>query len=402
MQQRELDLVLFGATGFTGQLVAEYLVGRRAGLRWALGGRNREKLVRVRAGLAALDPAAQELPIVLGDSGDRAAMDEVARRARVVCTTVGPYYRHGGALVAACAEAGTAYCDLTGETPFMRRMIDQHHARAVETGARIVHACGFDSIPSDLGVLMVHDELARRGDALATAHFRLVHGSGGVSGGTVASMMTLAENFGDPAVRRALGDPYALDPEGGSRGPDGRDGLLPGRDGDGRFTAPFIMGPANTRVVRRSNALLGYPYGKQFRYDEAIDTGRGARGVGRALAVSVGVTVGMTLTALPLGRRLLGRFLPVPGEGPNRETRERGRFRAEIRAVARSGARAVGVVAGDLDPGYGQTAVMIGETSLALARDTLPERGGVLTPASALGMPLVERLRAAGMTFRVE
>jgi short subunit dehydrogenase-like uncharacterized protein len=402
MQQRELDLVLFGATGFTGQLVAEYLVGRRAGLRWALGGRNRDRLSRVRDGLAAIDPAAKDLPIVLGDSGDRAAMDDVARRARVVCSTVGPYFRFGGALVAACAEAGTAYCDLTGETPFMRRMIELHHARAAETGARIVHACGFDSIPSDLGVLMIHDEMSRRGDALATAHFRMVHGSGGVSGGTVASMMTLAENFHDPAVRRALGDPYSLDPEGGARGPDGRDGLLPGRDEDGRFTAPFVMGPANTRVVRRSNALLGYPYGKDFRYDEAVDTGRGARGAGRAMAVSAAMTVGLSLTALPVTRRLLGRFLPAPGEGPNREARERGRFRVEIRSVARSGARAVGVVAGDLDPGYGQTAVMIGEASLCLAQDALPERAGVLTPASALGMPLLHRLRTAGMTFRVE
>jgi short subunit dehydrogenase-like uncharacterized protein len=402
MVDRELDLVLFGATGFTGQLVAEYLVGRRAGVRWALGGRSREKLERVRAGLAALDPAARELPLVIGDSADRAAMDDVARRAKVVCTTVGPYDRYGATLVAACAEAGTAYCDLTGETPFMRRMIDRHHARAAQTGARIVHACGFDSIPSDLGVLMVHDELARRGDALAVAHFRLVRGSGGVSGGTVASMMTIAENVRDPVVRRAMGDPYALDPDDGARGPDGRDPLLPGRDEGGRFTAPFVMGPANTRVVRRSNALLGYPYGRDFRYDEAIDTGRGLRGAGRAAAVSAGLVLGLAVIASPAGRRLAGRFLPAPGEGPDRETRQRGRFRVEIRAVGRSGARVVGVVAGDLDPGYGQTAVMLGETALALAADGLPERGGVLTPASALGMPLVERLRSAGMTFRVE
>ena len=401
--ERDLDLVLFGATGFTGQLVAEYLVKKRPGVRWALAGRSQGKLERVRDALAAIDPAARELPIVVGDSLDRAAMDAIARRARVVCTTVGPYARYGGPLVAACAANGTHYCDLTGETPFIRTTIDQHHARAVDTGARIVHCCGFDSIPSDLGVLMLHDALAKRGDRLSEAHARVVQAKGGMSGGTIASMMNVAENVRDPAVRRSLGDPYALDPEGSPRGRDRRDSMAPGRDADtGHFTGPFVMAAINTRIVRRSNALSGYAYGSDFRYDEAMDTGVGPAGFARALAVSLGTTGGMALLALPATRKLISRFLPAPGEGPSKEARERGRFRIEIRAKSLRGDRLTGIVAGKLDPGYGQTSVMLGESALSLAEDTLSSGGGILTPAVAMGMTLVERLRAAGMTFSIE
>jgi short subunit dehydrogenase-like uncharacterized protein len=399
---RDFDVVLLGATGFTGQLVAEYLVKKRDSLRWALAGRSKGKLEQVRAGLAAADPAAKDLPILVADSLDPAAMRALAARARVVCTTVGPYAKYGEPLVAACAEAGTSYCDLTGETPFIRRAIDAHHARAAETGARIVSCCGFDSIPSDLGVFMLHDHLQKQGDRLAEAHYRLVRAQGGASGGTVASMMGLMENLHDPAVRRALGDPYALDPDGSTRGPDGRDALGPGRDPDGRWTAPFIMAGVNTRVVRRSNALLDHAYGRDFRYDELIDTGKGARGLGRALAVS-GAMVGVgALVATGPGRKLVARFLPAPGEGPSKEKRERGHFRVEIRAKSTAGKRLVGVVAGNLDPGYGQTSVMLGEAALCLAKDDLRTPSGVVTPAVAMGMTLVERLRAAGMTFRVE
>lgn len=400
--ERDFDVVLFGATGFTGQLVAEYLVRRRSGARLALGGRSRAKLEQVRSDLAAVDPAARDLPLITGDSLDPAAMADLARRARVVCTTVGPYYRHGGPLAAACAEHGTSYCDLTGETPFMRRSIDDNHARAAATGARIVHACGFDSIPSDLGVLILHDHVTSRGDRLLEAHLRVVRMKGGMSGGTAASTLTLFENLGDPVVRRSLADPYALDPDGGSGGLDGRDTLLPSRDpGTGHFAGPFVMAGVNTRVVRRSNALSGHAYGKDFRYDEAIDTGSGLGGLTRALGISAATLMGGALAALPPTRAILGRFLPSPGEGPSREQRERGSFRVEIRGLTARGDHPVSVVAGDLDPGYGQTAVMLGESALCLAQDDLSSKGGVTTPAVAMGMKLVERLRAAGMTLRV-
>jgi short subunit dehydrogenase-like uncharacterized protein len=398
MADKDFDLVLFGATGFTGQLVAEYLAGHGpAGLRWALTGRSRDKLERVRAALPVKD-----LPLLVADSLDLEAVRAVVRRTRVACTTVGPYARYGSPLVAACADEGVSYCDITGETPWIRAMIDQHHDRAAATGARIVHCCGFDSIPSDLGVLVLHEHLAARGDHLAEAHYRLVRASGGLSGGTAATMMNILEHAGDPAVRRALANPYVLDPEGSTRGPDGRDAMGPGRDADGRWTAPFVMSAINTRIVRRSNALLDYAYGRDFRYEEAIDTGKGVGGMARSLGISGGMAAVAAIAVTAPGRKLLGRFVPAPGAGPSREARERGSFHVEIRARSVDGARLTAEVLGRRDPGYGGTAIMLGEAALCLAKDELPARAGVLTTASAMGTKLVDRLRAAGMTFRVE
>jgi short subunit dehydrogenase-like uncharacterized protein len=406
---RELDLVLFGATGFTGKLVAEYLAKKkdRGALHWALAGRSPDKLERVRDDLTALDPALSDLPLLVGDSLDPVAVAGIVRRTRVVCTTVGPYAKYGGPLVAACAEQGVHYCDLTGETPWIRAMIKAHHARAEASGARIVHCCGFDSIPSDLGVLMIHDHLARQGKRIAEAHFRVMRMKGGASGGTVASMMNILEEARDPAVRRALGDPYALYPEGAPRGPDRGDQTGPRRDPDtghdgGRWTAPFVMAAINTRVVRRSNALSGFAYGEGFRYDEAVDTGPGPAGFARAAAMSAAIGGAMGLAVLPPGRRVLGRFLPSPGEGPSRAERERGGFRIAIHARSDGGERLTGLVEGTSDPGYGETSKMLGEAALCLVGDDLPPRGGILTPATAMGMKLCDRLRAAGMTFRVE
>ena len=399
----DFDLVIFGATGFTGRLVAEYLLKKGTALRWALAGRSRAKLESVRAELASAHAAAKDLPLVVGDSLDPTAVDAMVRRTRVVCSTVGPYARYGGPLVAACASRGVHYCDLTGETHFIRRIIDANHAQATASGAHIVPCCGFDSIPSDLGVLMLHEHLASQGKTLAQARFRLVHMSGGASGGTIASMMGLLEDAKDPAVRRVLGDPYGLDPKGSPRGPDGSDQRGPKHDADtGRWTAPFVMAAINTRVVRRSNALLDFAYGKDFRYDEAMETGSGAAGLARAVGMTAGIGAALALGATSPGRALLSRFLPAPGEGPSREQRERGSFRVEIRATSTAGDHLVGVVAGKLDPGYGGTAVMLGESALCLAEDRLPPRGGVLTTASCMGATLVNRLRAAGMTFRVD
>ncbi len=400
--ERDFDLVLFGATGFTGRLVAEHVVRRRPALRLALAGRSRHKLERVRDDLAALDPAARDLPLVLADALEAASIGAVAARARVVCSTVGPFARYGRELARACAEQGTHYCDSTGETHFVRALIDAHHARAAQTGARLVPCCGFDSIPSDLGVFVVHQHLAARGKQLAEAHYRVRRMKGGVSGGTAASVLALAEEAGDPAVRRVLGDPYALCP-GEPRGPDGGDSRGPRRDADtGRFTAPFVMAAINTRIVRRSNALLGYAYGRDFRYDEAVDVGPGPVGLARACAMTAGLGAALAVAAFGPGRGLLARALPAPGEGPSREARERGSFAIEIRAVATDGERVRATVSGDLDPGYGETAVMVGESALSLAEDDLPASGGVLTTASCQGAALVDRLRAAGMTFRVE
>jgi len=399
---REFDLVLFGATGFTGRLVAEYLVKKRPALRWALAGRSLGKLERVRDELSALEPSAKGLPLVAADSMDRAAMDGLARRTRVVCTTVGPYALYGSALLGACAEQGTDYCDLTGEPHWVREMIDAHQARAAETGARIVPSCGFDSIPSDLGVLLLHEQLAARGGRLAEAHYRVRRMKGGASGGTIASGLHMAERMSDPQVRRVLDDPYSLNPEGAPGVSGQEDWLRPRRDAEtGRWLAPFFMAAVNTRVVRRSNALLGYAYGREFRYDEAVDVGRGLAGMARAAATSAGMALSGAVAFAPV-RKLAQRFLPAPGEGPSREERESGSFDIELLGVGTAGERVRARVGATQDPGYGATSWMLGESALCLAEDALPQRGGLLTPASCMGMKLVERLRAAGMTFQAE
>jgi len=389
------DLLLWGATGYTGRLVADYLaLHAPPDLRWAIGGRDRDRLEGVRAGLG------RDVEVVVGDALDRASIDGVVRRTRVVVSTVGPYARYGTPLVEACVEHGVDYCDITGEPHWIRSNIDRLHDRAVDSGARIVHCCGFDSVPSDLGVWMLHDHLGRtHGRRLAAARLYVMKMRGGFSGGTIASMLGLMEQAGrDRSIRRVLADPYSLNPEGERRGPDGREQRGARFDEQlGRWTAPFLMAGINTRVVRRSNALLDYPYGRDFRYDEAM-VARGrmhARTIGLGLAaMTLGGVIGPT-------RWLMRRFLPAPGEGPTPEEREAGFF--EIKLLGTSDGddplEVTGTVRGDGDPGYRETSKMLAESALCLARDGVSARGGILTPASCMGQPLLERLRAAGMTF---
>jgi short subunit dehydrogenase-like uncharacterized protein len=409
-QDRPYDLVLWGATGFTGALVAEYLLrqhGARAALRWAIGGRNQAKLEQVRDRLAGVDRTAAKLPIVLGDSGDRPSLDALARQTRVVCSTVGPFSRHGRELVAACVEAGTDYCDSTGEPQFVRAMIDAHHERAKATGARIVSCCGFDSIPSDLGTLMMQEAARTAHDShcVEVKHFVSVRG-GAISGGTAASMVQLMDEAAkDPSVRRVMSDPYALDPA--FDGPRTRGMDLHGVDWDadiGRWTGPFVMAGINARVVRRSNALFGYPWGRDFRYVEGMSFAPGAGGLLAAAAMAAGTAaVFGAMAVAPVRRFVAGRFLPASGEGPSKQRREKGSFTSRFVGVLQSGARMHGTVRGVGDPGYDETAKMLGEASMCLARDRDSTRteGGVLTPASCMGMTLVERLRKQGMTFDV-
>lgn len=400
---RAHDLILFGATGFTGRLVAEYLTRRAAGtdLRWALAGRSRARLEAVRTGLAAIDAAAATLPIVVADAQDPAAMLALARTATAVCTTVGPYLQHGGPLVAACAEAGTGYCDLTGEVPFVRASIDRHHATAVATGARLVHCCGFDSMPSDLGVWLLQGELEAqcgRGAPAVTALFEV---KGAASGGTIASMFGLVDAAArDRATRRLLLDPYALDPAGTPRGDD-QDVRGPGFDRTlGAFTAPFVMAAVNARVVRRSHALRGQPWGRGWRYDERMGLPGSPRGAALALAITGGLAGFVAATQVPRLRRALEARLPKPGEGPSASQRARGRYRARLHGTV-EGTTLVATFADQLDPGYDGTAKLLGEAALTLALDPPATGGGVLTPAVALAPTLVPRLRAAGVTLDV-
>ena len=405
-RSREYDVVLWGATGFTGRLVAEYLVetylrpaDHPAKLRLAVAGRDRAKLEEVARAIGA-----SELPILIGDSFDAPSLDSLAARTEVVISTVGPYARYGAELVAACVRHGTDYCDLTGETQFVRRMIDAHHEEAAKTGARIVHCCGYDSVPSDLGTLMVQEAMfARHGVYAGEVKMAAGESKGGLSGGTFASMLQLLDELKEnPRLRHLLGDPYALNPEG-IRGDDRRDQTGVRYDGDlGMWTAPFIMAGINTRVVRRSHALLGLPWGKTFRYSEVASTGTGPKGLARAVALAGGVGAFMALVMLPLTKPFIVRKLPAPGEGPSRDHRERGYFKTRLLALG-NGKRVRGLVAGFKDPGYGSTAIMLGESAMCLLLDgpELSQGGGVWTPASCMGMRLVDRLRAAGMTFDV-
>ncbi len=404
MPEREHDVVLFGATGFVGRLVAGYLAkAAPPDLRIALAGRSREKLLAVVGGLPA-SPRHWEL--LEADSDDPTSLARMAESTRVLVTTVGPYQRYGLPVVEACARAGTHYADLTGEALFVREAIDRCDALARETGARLVHAAGYDSIPSDLSVLMLADR-ARADGAGGLTDVRLVATlRGGASGGTIDSMRAQIEAVArDSAVRRVLGDPYSLSPDRAAE-PDTRqppDAAFPGLAAEGRWTAPFVMAPFNTRIVRRSNALQDWAYGRGMRYGESMSAGRGVTGAVAAAGVTTGLAAALGAMAFPPTRALLDRVLPAPGSGPSESARANGFFRMVVDADTEGGRHYRATVAGSGDPGYAATSVMLGEAGLALALDgdRLPDRAGSLTPATALGEVLVERLRAAGHTYEV-
>ena len=403
-RSRDFDIVLWGATGFTGRLVAEYLVrnyvGGETGLRLALAGRNEAKLRGI-----ADEIGASELPILLGDSFDVDSLDAIAARTEVLISTVGPYAKYGAEVVAACVRNGTDYCDLTGETHFVRAMIDAHHEEAKKTGARIVHCCGYDSIPSDLGTLMVQEAFKERHGKYATqVKMAAVDMRGAFSGGTIASMMNIVDEMKEnPSLRKVLGNPYALNPKG-MRGPDKGDqnGARFDKDFD-MWTGPFIMAAINTRIVRRSHALMGQPWGSDFRYSEVMGTGKGAKGLSKAVSVAGGVVAFMASLAIPLTRPFVEKRLPSPGEGPNAEAPAKGRFKTDFVALG-DGQSLRGTVSDQRDPGYGSTAVMLSEAALCLALQgqELEAEGGILTPAPTMGMRLVERLRAAGLKLEVQ
>ncbi len=405
MTERDFDVVVWGASGFTGRLVAEYLYeqyGVGASLRWAVAGRDMPRLEVLRRGLGA---AGESLPILIADSHDPASLRQLVNRTRVVCTTVGPYALHGSELVAVCAELGTHYCDLSGEVHWMRRMIDTHHETARRQGARIVHCCGFDSIPSDLGVHWLQREMrARQGVYCQAVKYRTESFKGAFSGGSVASMLNLLESAeDDPSITTILKDPYALNPAGAPRGLDGPEKTNPEYDLDFRaWVAPFMLAEVNTKVVRRSNALLGHPYGIGFRYDEGMIMPFGQLGFPLAVGMAGGsVAFNGALRTAPL-RKWLSAVLPKPGDGPDEAARESGHFQIQLLGIHPDNAthNLRLRIRGDRDPGYGSTARMLGEAAVCLAHDGLAREGGVLTPATAMGDALIDRLDAnAGVTF---
>ncbi|MEM9057187.1 MAG: saccharopine dehydrogenase NADP-binding domain-containing protein [Pseudomonadota bacterium] len=413
--QPEFDLVVWGATGFTGRLVAAYLLERYGvggTLRWAMAGRSDSKLESVRGALAdAHGDEALKVPLIVADSHDRASLDALVSRTRVVCSTVGPFAKYGSALVAACVSHGTDYCDITGEVAWIRQMIDQHEREARQSGARIVHCCGFDSIPSDLGTFFVVNQMRDlHGQACAEVKLGVRRMSGEFSGGTIDSMLAMIERAkSDGELRRVLGNPYSLNPDGERKGPDRGDqkGLVHDEEFDA-WTAPFVMAAINTRVVRRSNALLDYAYGKAFRYSEVTLTGRGLPGFASGAALSGGLGAFLVAASFSPTRKLMQSLvLPKPGEGPSESRRENGFFDIVVLGIGAGPDRPTlrARVRGDRDPGYGSTSRMIGESAvcLALDRELLGVDGGFWTPASAFGDLLIERLAAsAGVTIELE
>ncbi|BBX97239.1 enoyl reductase [Mycobacterium lacus] len=409
----EFDIVLYGATGFVGKLTAEYLARAGGDARIALAGRSTERVLAVRE---TLGESAQAWPIMTVDATAPSTLDAMAARTRVVITTVGPYTRYGLPLVAACAAAGTDYADLTGEAMFVRQSIDLYHKQAADTGARIVHACGFDSVPSDLSVYALYRAARDDGTGeLTDTNFVVRSFRGGLSGGTIASLVeVLRTASSDPDARRQLADPYTLTTHRGAEPELGPQPDLPLRRGrqlapelTGLWTAGFMMAPYNTRIVRRSNALLDRAYGRGFRYSENMSVGSSL-----LAPIASAVVTGFTNATFGLGSRyfrllprgLVERVVPKPGTGPSAKARERGYYKVETYTTTTSGARYVARMEQRGDPGYKATSVLLGECGLALAldRDKLSDLHGVLTPAAAMGDALLARLPAAGVSLQTE
>lgn len=399
------DLVVFGATGFVGRILCEYLlnqVGVNDSVQWAIAGRSEAKLEALAAELGAKG----QLPLITADATDETSLRELCAQTRVVISTVGPYALYGEPLVKVCAESGTDYCDLAGEPQWIRRMIERYHTAAQGTGARIVPCCGFDSIPSDLGVYYLQQQAQQRlGHPCDHIKMRVKTAQGGVSGGTVASGINLIqEASGNPELRQELDNPYSLCPDHPQAHPPTLAPVQYDPDFQG-WVSPFVMAAINTRIVLRSNALQGYPYGKNFQYEEAILTGPNAAGwlVAQGLKGTLdGLAAAMAFS--PTRWLLKKTLIPQPGEGPSQSSQEQGFYDLRFWGVTAGGETLESKVVGDRDPGYGSTAKMLGQAGLCMAEDFAEagKPGGFWTPASMFGNALIERLiKAAGLTFEV-
>ena len=392
-RDRDHDVVLLGATGFVGRFTAEHLARTAPpGTRIAIAGRSRQRLEELAGDLG------MSWPVLEVDTSDEAAVDRLAASTGVLATTVGPYLRYGVGVVRACARAGTSYADLAGESIFVARSVRDNHDVAGASGARIVHSCGFDSIPSDLGVGLGH--AAAGGGPIAAAVVRVRSVRGGVSGGTIDSLRQQAAEAGrDQHARRLVGDPYAFAPGTPRRLPFASGSGWERDRVSGSWQAPFVMGAYNQQVVQRSSYLTGWGYGELMQYREVVMTGSGASGAVRAAAVATGSAALVGAMSFAPTRAMLDRVLPDPGSGPDEEALAGGRFVLDVDVHPVDGDPVRTRIAAPLDPGYRGTAVMLGQSALSLAHDDLPPHAGVLTPMVALGVPLAERLRDEGFTI---
>jgi short subunit dehydrogenase-like uncharacterized protein len=399
------DLVVFGATSFVGQIITRYLVdqyGSNGPVRWAIAGRSETKLAALRD---TLGEPGQTLPIIVADAHAADDLRNVCSQTTVVLSTVGPYALYGEPLVKACAETGTDYCDLTGEVQWVKRMIDRYDTVARQTGSRLVHCCGYDSIPSDIGVYFLQQEAKKRfRQACSTVTMRVKSAKGGVSGGTIASMLNLLKDAAtDAELRRELADPYALCPPVDYEQPNQKTVASVVYDDDAAsWMAPFVMAGVNEKVVQRSNALLHYH--PNFTYNEAMLTGSGPLGFMASATVTAALGLFMATAVTPPLRKIIERFLPKPGEGPGPEAQRTGFFVHEVRGKTETGQTLLVRVSGDRDPGYGSTAKMIAQAGLSLAQDVAKadKPGGFYTPAAIFDERLIARLQNfSGLTFTV-
>jgi len=400
-QLREFDIIVWGASGFTGRLVALYLFdkyGANGDLKWAMGGRNLKKLEKVRDEIAN-----RNVPLVIADSNDKVSLFSMVNRTKVICTTVGPYAKYGSNLLEACVKSHIHYCDLAGEVQWMYKMINSYHDEAKINGSKIVHACGFDSIPSDMGVYFIQKEVkSRTGVVAQKIKMRVAAISGGISGGTYASLSrVLEEAQKDKMVYKVLTNPYALNPIDEQFGEDSSDlkNVIFDKASQS-WIGPFIMASINTKIVRRSNFLSNYAYGKSFRYDESTIFGKGF--FGRVKGVLSTIPIGLIMSAKhgSLFKKGLDVLFPIPGEGPTKKKMEKGFYNLRFYITLEDGSNAFAKVTGDMDPGYGSSSKMLAESAVCLAKDKLSDTSGVLTPSLAMGDSLLKRLeKNAGLTF---
>ena len=396
IDKREYDIIIWGASGFTGRLVAEYLYKNynSKDLKWAIAGRDNQKLISIRKTFLN-----DEVPIVLADSFDETSLNKMTQRANVICSTVGPYAKYGSLLVKSCIKNKTHYCDLAGEAQWIRKMIDLYHEEAIRNQVKIVNSCGYDSIPSDMGVYFINKNLSKKN---LTIKMRVTGTKGGYSGGTYASMQNIIkEASSDREVRKSLTNPYGLNPVGEQSGHDKRDLSSVVFDKKIKsWIAPFLMAGINTKIVRRSNALSNYNYGKDFKYDEAVMTGKGIKGQLAGIMLSIPLIL---LAAKPgsILNKIFSFFVPKPGQGPDKKERESGYFSSKFFVFDEHSNSSIFKVTGDRDPGYGSTSKMLAESAVCLAKDNLDNTFGIITPSYAMGNNILERLISnAGLSFK--
>jgi short subunit dehydrogenase-like uncharacterized protein len=399
--KKEFDVVVWGASGFTGKLVSEYIFKKYQNnneLKWAMAGRDLSKLELVRAKIAD-----HTVPIVIADSNDIKSLDMMSQRTKVVCTTVGPYAKYGSKLVQSCIENRTHYCDLAGEVQWIRKIIDKYHEKAKWNTVKIVNSCGFDSIPSDLGVYYIQKKSKQKLNIRAKNIDMRVSGiKGGISGGTYASLSNVTkEAFKDKNIFKVVTNPYGLNPINEQTGPDKNDLRKIVFDKVSKnWIGPFIMASINTKIVRRSNALMNYMYGKDFTYNEATLSGKGFTGKIKAYTLVIPLVILMSAKPGSLLKKIVDFILPKPGEGPDKKNRESGFYNLRFYVKLEDDSNAFAKVTGDMDPGYGSTSKMLAESAICLAKDKLPNSYGVLTPSSAMGDSILKRLQSnAGLSF---